>query len=468
MLSLYLWRWACRDVVPWPPPIPLWSVCALDIVRSKHFFRVHEAPKSLHQFWRVLSPISMRLLQVSWRNSSFSAEVSQVFQLFGKWHLFNFFYGFIGKCRRTYSVCGKTDCVLLAWSLNDCRGWVCCVLCLVVYQWIGMILRWCCLWFCADFLGSWVCREINCDSQRMIPPENSISGGLFFGSVLSLSRSVLHEDVVPLCDVWWCDSHVVHVWVARRVSISPLCFLECICFCCCVCCVFIRDSSFQMFVKFICVGPHAMKTQFRTQPIWFGGVKYAFHMRYLSGQWASVVANCTLFGLLWWVFFLTFSWAFCTYGVCQFVSLVFQTVVPGVHNISVDDLSGALHLWGRFVVLAFWWILCVGEWLVNVVVIENLSFRYVGRTTANAVAQCMCPLDIPRSSFVWSRHVSKSWFPYNSSSQQSGWFSVESGRLRFIYFGECVAGVGQISTFSTKVSQVFQCLACDICPTVFG
>ena len=98
----------------------------------------------------------------------------------------------------------------------------------------------------------------------------------------------------------------------------------------------------------------------------------------------------------------------------------------------------------------------------------ELSLRYVGRTTANAVAQSMCPLDIPRSSFVWSRHVSKSWFPYTSSSQQSGWLSVELGRLRFIQFGECVAGVGQNSSSSTKVSQVFPCVACDICPIVFG
>ena len=161
-------------------------------------------------------------------------------------------------------------------------------------------------------------------------------------------------------------------------------------------------------------------------------------MRFLSGQWASVVANCTLFGLLWWMSFHTFSWACCTYGVCQFVSLVFQTVVPKVHNINVDDLSGALHLWGRFVVLEFWWILCVGEWLVNVVVIENYLSVTLGVPPPMPLHRACARWDIPRSSFVWSRHVSKSWFPYTSSSQQSGWLSVESGRLRFTYFGECV------------------------------
>ena len=170
LLTVCPWRWACRDVVPWPPPIPLRSVCALDIVRSKHFCRVHEAPKSLQQFWWVLSPISMRLLQVFCRNSSFSAKVSQVFQLFGKWHLF-IVYGFIGECRRIYSVFGKMDSVLMAWSLNDCRWWVCCVLCHVVDQWIGILLRWCCPSFCMDFLRMWMWREINCDSHGMIPPE---------------------------------------------------------------------------------------------------------------------------------------------------------------------------------------------------------------------------------------------------------------------------------------------------------
>ena len=212
LLTLYPWRWACRDVVPWPPPIPLRSVCAWDIVRSKHFFRVHEAPKSLQQFWWVLSPISIRLLQVSWRNSSFSAKVSQVFQLFGKWHLF-IVYGFIGECRRIYSVFGKMDSVLMAWSLNDCRGWVWCVLCHVVEQWIRISLRWCCPWFCMDFLGLWMWREINCDSHGMIP-----SAKQHLWEVIFRVRVVIEH----VASTWgrvsivWC----VHVRVARRVSIS--------------------------------------------------------------------------------------------------------------------------------------------------------------------------------------------------------------------------------------------------------
>ena len=113
---------------------------------------------------------------------------------------------------------------------------------------------------------------------------------------------------------WHEECRFRHIWI-------PLYFLECICFCCCVWCVFIRDSSFQMFVKFIFVGPHAMKTQFRTQPIWFGGVEDAFHMRYLSGQCASVVTNCSLFGLLWWIFFQTFSWPFGTHTECVNLSV---------------------------------------------------------------------------------------------------------------------------------------------------
>ena len=294
LLTLYPWRWACRDVVPWPPPIPLRSVCAWDIVRSKHFFRVHEIPKSLQQFWWVLSPISMRLLQVFCRNSSFSAKVSQVFQLFGKWHLF-IVYGFIGECRRIYSVFAKMDSVLMAWSLNDCRGWVWCVLCHVVEQWIRISLRWCCPWFCVDL---WAC---GCDEKLIaihmewFHPKNSISGRVFF------RVRVVIEQVGTTWgrgSIVWCV--VVRITCFSRVGgtksvdfstvfLGMFLFLL-LCLLCVHSWFFISDVC-QVH---LCGTPRDEDT-ISPQPIWFRGVKYAFHMRYLSGQWASVVANCTLF-----------------------------------------------------------------------------------------------------------------------------------------------------------------------------
>ena len=173
LLTLYPWRWAWRDVVPRPPPIPLRSVCVHWTLREASIFSCARNSEIiaavLVSSWMVRDWVSLGVQKSRFANFDVVVAGNE-----GFW----FQWWVPSDLVQTWRDRLRVNGVIVEWlsgmcllCVSPCCGWS-------NWNHFEMVLS---VILCG-FLGLWLWREINCDSQGMIAPAKQyLWEGIFSG-----------------------------------------------------------------------------------------------------------------------------------------------------------------------------------------------------------------------------------------------------------------------------------------------
>ena len=209
----------------------------------------------------------------------------QVFPMFGSWHSFHCFRLFMRESHWTHSTSSSADCVLMAGSLFESCGCGRCFVCMALVCDFEQA-------FGDDEFDLMQCFVLTSMNEVLVRLSHPFAILEWLFRLLWKVGSVWRHVFVCMCQSFHCgmfggSTHMFHICVwhkdCRFVQRFPL-FMGRIGFSASVWHVFVHSCMCDdiCLPKGFNSGTRAMKTQFHTQPIWFGDVEHAFHMRCLS------------------------------------------------------------------------------------------------------------------------------------------------------------------------------------------